>query len=289
MQVALFLMTIGLAFVWRGAGMPNPIIGPILDVGWAGILRGLSLEALPTYLDILPLYVVLLAAFPLAYALSRVSPWLALSVSGCLWLAANLCRSLNLPNMLSGGGWYFDPFAWQFLFTLGALSIRFLQPVQRLSPGTKLLRLLCGAYLALGFVETFNWAHCGLPDLRLFVMDDPDKTMLAPVRLLSILAVVSLVFGSPAVERLSHRLLMHPLAACGRHSLEVFATDCVLAYASRFLFQVLGASWPVQVAVNLGGIGITFAVASLLERRRGKVAPKMPGDLRAAAIIETGR
>ena len=105
-QAALFLTTIGLAYVRRGAGMPNLIAGPILDAGWTGILRGLSLQALPTYLDILPLYVVLLAAFPLIYVLLRVSPWLALSVSGCLWLAANLCLPLQLrvsPHMCAFG------------------------------------------------------------------------------------------------------------------------------------------------------------------------------------------
>ena len=267
-QVTLFLVTIGLAVVRRNAGMPNPIAGPILEAGWSGILRGLSLEALPTYLDILPLYVVLLAVFPLCYALSRVSPWLALSASGSVWVAANLCRSFNLPNMLSAQGWYFNPFAWQFLFTIGVLSAGLLRATHPTSRGGRLLRLACLTYLVVGFVETFNWAHWGLPDFRLFTMEEPDKTVLAPVRLLSILAVVCLLFGSPAIERLSSWRVMRPLAACGRHSLAVFATGCVLAYVGRFLFQVLGAALPVQVAVNVGGLGLTFAVAWLLQSRR---------------------
>jgi len=291
-QVVLFLTTMGLAVVRRSAGMPNPIAGPILDAGWAGIFRGLSLEALPTYLDILPLYVVLLAAFPIVYALSRISPWLALSVSGSVWLAANLCKNFNLPNMLSAEGWYFNPFAWQFLFTIGSLSAGLLKGAQSNSLRGKLLKSLCWAYLAVGFFETFNWSHWGLPDLRLFSMEEPEKTVLAPIRLLSILAVVCLVFGSAAVERLSRYRFMQPLAACGRHSLEVFAMGCVLAYAGRFLFQVVGTGLPLQIFINVGGIGLTFLVAWMLEWRRGRQGSdtsKGSAGGYAAAAIKAGR
>ena len=43
---------------------------------------------------------VILAGFPLAYAVIRRSPLLALLISGLIWLAAALDPGLNLPNWL---------------------------------------------------------------------------------------------------------------------------------------------------------------------------------------------
>ena len=267
-QVVLFLLTMAFSWVRRQTGYPTPIAGPLLDAGWVGVLRGVVLDALPTYLDILPLYLVLLAIFPLIYAAARVSPWLALAASGAVWLEVNVWHNMNLPNVLSADGWYFNPFAWQFLFTIGALSTAYLQPARAASRNGWRLRLLCLAYLAFGLLETLDWAHWGLPDLSPMDIGQPDKTLLSPLRLLSILALITLVFSSPGLEKLCSLRIMRPMVACGRHSLEVFATGCLLAYASRSLFDVFGTSWLLQAGVNVVGIGVTFAVAQGLERHR---------------------
>ena len=282
-QATLFLVTMGLAVVRRQARYANPIAGPILDAGWIGILRGLAFGALPTYLDILPLYIVLLGLFPFVYALSRVSPWLALAASGGVWLEVNVRQNLNLPNMLSSDGWYFNPFAWQFLFTIGALSAALLRPVGDVPPNRARLQLLCLAYLAFGLVETLDWAHWGLPDLTPLNIGQPDKSLLSPFRLLSIVALIYLAFSSPRFEGWCGRPFMRPLAACGRHSLEVFATGCLLAYASRFLFERFGAHWPLQVGVNVVGVSTTFAVALLLEKHR---ASRAAGSAQAGSGLE---
>src|SRR5205085_2668815 len=88
-------------------------LAPIFDAPLAGVTRGLTLWALPSYLDILPLYLVLLAAFPLIYLGLRFNPWLALGFSATLWLVAGFDPNLNLPNWMDGGYWLFDPLAWQ--------------------------------------------------------------------------------------------------------------------------------------------------------------------------------
>lgn len=284
-QIALFVLTMALAWVRQQAGYATPIVGPILDAGWTGILRGMMLDALPTYLDILPLYLVLLAIFPLVYAAARMTPWLALAISGAVWLEVNFGRNLNLPNMLSAGGWYFNPFAWQFLFTIGALSAVLLRPSHTAVLNMKALRLLCLTYLAFGLVETLNWAHWGLPDLSPFDIGQPDKTLLSPFRLISILALMYLVFGSPGLLKFCDRSFMRPIVFCGKHSLEVFATGCLLAYASRFLFEYLGTSWLLQAGVNIVGIGFTLALAAKLEKHRVRcsaVAARAPSSLVSA-------
>ena len=84
--------------------------------------HGLMLQAQPASLNILPLYIVLLALFPLIYALIAISPIIALLASCALWIWVNLDPSINLTNWLDGHGWFFDPFAWQFLFLVGATA-----------------------------------------------------------------------------------------------------------------------------------------------------------------------
>ena len=73
------------------------------------------------YFNILPLYVVLMLWAPVALALNLRSPMLALAMSAGLYAAARLF-GLNLPNWPEAGGWFFNPFAWQLVFTLGLVS-----------------------------------------------------------------------------------------------------------------------------------------------------------------------
>jgi hypothetical protein len=119
-QIGLTSTTIGVVLVWRNVYHLDPgSIAPILGAPVEGLVHVLTLSALPEYLDILPLYIVLLVAFPLIYLAIRLSLAFALSGSALLWLTAQLMPALNLPNWIDGQGWYFDPFAWQFLFVIG--------------------------------------------------------------------------------------------------------------------------------------------------------------------------
>jgi hypothetical protein len=77
-----------------------------------------TLTYVPPYVDILPLYIGVLAMAPVAMVLAKLHPRLVLAASVTLYLAANLWQ-LNLPNFAEEGGWHFDPFAWQLIFFTG--------------------------------------------------------------------------------------------------------------------------------------------------------------------------
>src|SRR5258708_3786859 len=95
-QVGLLLTTLGVVLIWTTYYQQQPrIVAPILNAPVAGLAHALTLHAVPSYLDILPLYIVLLAAFPLLYVGMRKSLWLTLGVSGAVWLVANLGGNLN--------------------------------------------------------------------------------------------------------------------------------------------------------------------------------------------------
>ena len=96
----------------------------------------------------------------------------------------------------------------------------------------------------------------------------PDKTQLAAVRILNILALAYLLLSSPALRALAGRRFFRPLEACGRHSLEVFAVGCICSLFGRLLFLTYGAGLEMQIAINVVGLATMFLVGLWLARRR---------------------
>jgi hypothetical protein len=278
-QIALLIATLAIVRIWtRHVHLQPTIVEPILQAPVAGLLHGVMLAALPTYLDILPLYVVLLAAFPLMYLALRRRPWLALGASAALWLFATLHPGFNLPNWIDHQGWYFDPFAWQFLFTIGAALAWRTAAHGGDMPFNRWLALASGVCLCIGFLETVPWTDWHLPDLRLFAMAPPDKSHLAWPRIVNILALVYLLLSSAKARELAARPWLRPVGLCGRHSLEVFATGCLLALMGRLAFRVTGTGLDMQIMVNALGLGTMILTGLWLERtRQAKLAPSNAG------------
>lgn len=116
---------IGLAVVARW--YENPLyyehvnLTPFAYDPLGAIWRTLLLYYQLGYLNILPLYIVLLAWFPLLWWLMQRHLGLALGVSFAIWLLPNV-SFLNLPSWPEIYGWYFNPFAWQLVFSVGAIA-----------------------------------------------------------------------------------------------------------------------------------------------------------------------
>lgn len=247
---------------------------PYVHTGLNGLRHGLTLQAQPASLNILPLYIVLLALFPLIYALIRISPVLAASVSGGVWLWVNYDPEFNLTNWLDGQGWFFNPFAWQFLFTIGALGAVMIRRNGGNLPHSWWVRL--PALLCLGFaaLAAAPWATWGLLDWHPIVLDAPDKTVLAPLRLMNILALVTLALGSEWFRRVAEHKALFFVVACGKHSLEVFSLGTLLAMITRLSFLTFGVNFGTQVLANGLGLGLMIALALVLERLRRQPASR---------------
>ena len=86
---------------------------------YIAVIRAMELRFQPAFLDILPLYMVLLAAFPLVLVLLRRHPLAALVPSLAIYLAA-YAFGLSLHGYPGNQPWSFNPLAWQFLFVIGA-------------------------------------------------------------------------------------------------------------------------------------------------------------------------
>jgi len=280
-QAGLLLATLIIVRIWMDLTGLTPRFGvaPLIQMGLLpGLLRGLALNALPNYLDILPLYILLLALFPLIYFGLRRGVWGVLALSGTLWLAANLDHQLNLPNAAAvDDGWYFNPFAWQFLFVIGAALALAIRSGGGLLPRRGWAVATAGVYLAFALFQGGSWAEWSLPNLRPLAIDVPDKSHVGPLRLLDILALTYLLFSAPAVGRFCRHPSLRLIDACGRHSLGIFAAGCLAALIGRILYRTFDATWPLQIAVNLGGIAVMLGLANLLDARLRRTAPKPAG------------
>ncbi len=272
-QAALLLV------VLAGPGLHHFAIDPKdavshLRNGLDSLRHGLTLQAQPPGLNILPLYIVLLGLFPLIYGLIRIGPTVALLASGALWLGVNLDPSINLPNWPDGGGWYFDPFAWQFLFVIGISSAQLLRRYGGNLPDPLWLRATALGYLGFALIAVAPWEAWGWSSLHPIAIDTPDKTVLAPLRLVNVLAIIVLTLGSARFRAVAERPALRLFVVCGRNSLEVFSLGTVLAMIGQQLFRTYGETVTMQLLINGGGVTLMIALAVVLEHVRRPT--KMP-------------
>src|SRR5580658_3859895 len=95
-------------------------VGDFLEHPHVAVVQAMLLQFQPTYLDILPLYIVLLLIFPAVLLCLRQHPSIALIPSALVYLEVQIF-TVDLPAYPPGSVWTFNPLAWQFLFVLGAV------------------------------------------------------------------------------------------------------------------------------------------------------------------------
>jgi hypothetical protein len=251
------------------------------------ILRALALNHHLVYLNILPLYIALLAWFPALFWLMQRSPALALGASFALYAVARTF-GFNLPSYPNDDGWFFNPFAWQLLFSVGAVLGH--AATQGLAlPRSRWLVAAAALYLVFALIVIAPWTKLpGLAEWRLVPGDllaPMDKTGLSPWRLAHILAVAYIVaiFVNPRAAWL-RQTWARAVIACGRSSLDIFTLGTILCFVGLFLMVEAGRDLWIQVAINAGGIGLMVAVATWLLRRKVQVIPGTSSAMAPAAV-----
>lgn len=237
------------------------------------VVKALTLQFQPAYMDILPLYIVLLAVLPFALIGFRFWPRVVLIASFVLWLAVQIDGRIALsaypgPDRV----WTFNPFGWQALFFLGAwLGWRGTRGAVPWLDRRWLLRLAAGFALA-AFVIRLSWTLHGLyppipalasgKALWLFL----SKEDLGLLRFASVLALALLVarLVAPQARFLAGRVAW-PFVICGRHSLHIFCLGILLAVLGHLVLNESFGRVLMQLAVSAVGIGIMIAVAALME------------------------
>lgn len=265
-QLGLVLAVIGLAgLLDRAFGLAELArqFGPLI-VDPEGALLGLvTLTWQPDYLDILPMYLVILALVPAMMALRRLHPALPFALAGLLYTLV-WTSGLNLPgNPWNGAGWFLNPFAWQLIFFTGFFLGMGWLPAPRLRE--RGLMLACTLVLILAVPLSFwgileHWPAAQA--LRDLVLPAGEKSDLHLLRLLHFLALAYLVLS--LIEPLRDRLdkgVGHLLVLIGRQSLAAFLASILLARLAGSLAEMAGRSESVIAALNLAGFALILAVA----------------------------
>lgn len=240
-----------------------------------GFLIGIPLLThQPGYLNILPMYAVLLLAAPAMLWLALRRPRLLLALSAAFWLATGLF-GWDLPNYPNPGGWFFNPLAWQLIFVIGLLAGVAARDGRVFFPVRLGWQIAAGLVLLYGigwskvpvlfetFSDTMAWAaEAGIHRFFWAV----EKTYLAWQRLLHMLALAYLLGSLPIVRRLCATAAAAPLALMGRHALPVFALGTVLCFLGQAIKDVAPPSFALDTAVILGGLALQLAFAAVKQQ-----------------------
>ena len=219
----------------------------------------------PVNLDVLPLYIVVLATFAFTLPLVRRAPWLTAAGSLLVYLLARRFE-WNLPAYPDGKTWYFDPFTWQLAFYLGAACAADGRVGERLRPYSRVLVPAAVGYLAFAALVALSWEFNALgrlvPDWIGRLIYPIDKTTFDPLRLAHFLALAyltQLVVARDAT--FLHWPVAAPVRRCGEHSLLVFCLGTFLSFSAYAILDATGGTLAMQVAVSGAGIGLLVGAA----------------------------
>lgn len=271
----------GAAVLWWGLPEMAEInnVPPLLADPLSGFLGLALLSHQLGYMNILPLYAVLLAVTPLLLLAARRAPLALVALSVAVWLLAGSLR-IAPPTWPTPSIWFFNPLSWQLLFVLGLVAGVEMKQGRRLVPVRRGLVALSGAVVA-GIAVWAIWddlgarlnagmfalRDTGLPDF----LFDFDKTFVSGPRLLHFLALAYLLSALPLVRRACAHRAAWPLAVLGRHGLAVFALGTVLAFAGQAVKLAglrvgLERDLLLDSAILVAGLGMQLGVAMVRER-----------------------
>jgi len=233
------------------------------------IMQALILQFQPTFLDILPLYIVMLGVFPLILLGLRVHWALVVVPSAGLYLAVQLL-GIAVPAYPTGHVWFFNPLAWQFLFVVGAaLGYRLVQGrdmaalVRLLYPVALLIFIVC---LLVKVTWTLHGVWDGFPGLFIKTLWPVNKNNLSPIRLIPFFALIVLVAAHvPPGAGFLRSAAARPLLVCGSHSLEIFCLSILLSALGHFILSEYNSGLVMQFVVNAGGIATMILVAKVID------------------------
>jgi hypothetical protein len=177
---------------------------------------------------------------------------------------------VSVPAYPEGHAWYFNPLAWQFLFTTGAaLGLGEAGAGRRLrAAGAPLLTAIVIA--GVGLIIKLSWTIHGVwdpfPGLFLKELWPVNKNNLSPIRLVPFFATVFIVgtLVAPNAKFLRSSLAT-PLIRCGQQSLEVFCFGILLSALGHFLLSEYNSAISTQLAVNVAGVLALCLTAKMID------------------------
>ena len=272
------------ALVWIVGGGHRYIdetnTGFFFQVPGPAIVHTVTLQFAPVDTDILLTFVLLHIAFPgVLWAMTRARA-VMFGASFLLYMMVQVF-SWHVPAWPTGE-LYFNPFAWQFLFVIGAWYSCHCAPWLRAIVQSRVVLVLAIAYLAIGLIIALSWKFTSLawliPTDVAKLIYPIDKSHLAPLRLLHFLSLAIVVSRlTPPDWHGPIRPLMVALIRCGENSLSMYCLGVLLAFTAHVILVEVSAAFAMQLAVSIGGIVAIVVAATLLtwEARLDRRGPKL--------------
>lgn len=286
-------------------------------VGFAPVLEPLRAMAIatllfqPTFMDILPQYILYLLVSPVLIRMVLAGGWAwVMTLSILCWMAAQLSLAgigiVPLQGLVAASDGQgvriaFDPMGWQLVFmtglVLGTMTSagridwsRILTPQNTTIPGVALLVM---AFFVPLRIATANGLLPGDVLSRFATMEI--RSNFGPVYLLNFVAAGTLMTwllmagplcANEGIRRVSLLLrglfTLAPLRLLGRHSLQIYAVHVVVVYAARYLDARIGPlGQPAATLVALGAVGLVFLPSLWRERVRWWAGSARTASLRA--------
>jgi hypothetical protein len=253
------------------------LIAEFLQEPHIAVVEALLLRFQPRFLDILPLYIVLMLWVPAVLAL----PWRFIPVlvvaSAALYLGVQL-EGWHLEAYPDQRPWTFNPLGWQLLFLLGAIAGRATVDGRNLVPKARWLLIAAGLYVgAFAMPVGFSWAIAGVWDNFPALLSDElwplRKADLDPWRLVNILALAFLIARLvPPQASWFLSTAARPVRLVGRHGLDLFCLGIFLSVAGHVMMTEVSDGLLMQFVVTVVGCGLMIGYAAVKEwsERLGK-------------------
>jgi hypothetical protein len=288
-----FIFVIFMAEIWylTASVVENPLYSEemrafdFLQQPGVALVQALMLKFQPNFMDVLPLYIVLLLALPFVLWLMLRWPTVTLLLSIGLWTGTQYFY-WNLPAYPTGT-WFFNPFAWQLIFVVGAwCAVGGGEHVSKLIRSRVAVGIaIAYLVLALGIVMTWYFPRYTvlIPKIVQDWMYPIDKNYLDLLRFLHFvaLAVVTVHFIPIDWPWLKSRWF-RPMILCGQHSLEIFCLGIFLSFIGHFVTSEVSRSVGMQILISMLGICAMVGVAwmitwyNTIEGRGSGSRPKPP-------------
>lgn len=279
----LLLVVAYLALIWAAGGSSHfdeTNTRFFFETPGAALLHIMTLQYAPVNTDILSTFAIFHLAFPLVLWLLTRSAAATLVLSLLLYLAVQLF-GWHVPAW-PHGEMYFNPFAWQILFVLGAW---FAGPgAARLAAllRSRIVLMFAVAFILISLVVALSWQFEALkwlvPDLVGRWIYPIDKSHLALPRLLHFLALAAVVarFIPPEWHGLVKPWTM-ALIRCGENSLAMYCIGVLASFVALVVLKQVAAGPAMQAAVSAAGIALMIVAATLLtwEAKRDRRGPKL--------------
>lgn len=246
---------------------------------YRAILEAALLKFRPVNLDVLPLYIVLLAAFPLVLPVVVRWPWAVIAASIALY-AATCHYNWGLPAYPDEKVWFFNPMAWQVVFHVGAACAVFGSGLSWLDRFRRPLTALAIAFALFAAFIALSWHYNPLEQLVPAwvgrIIYPIDKTNIDVLRILHFLAIAWLVRVAVPIDAPGLKWpIWQPLRRCGEASLLIFCIGTFLALSGQVIVGHHEDSILSQIVVSIAGIAIMCLAAYIAAwfKRGGSRAP----------------